>query len=316
MAPALTPAQEAVRRDLLDLGGARPTFRDGLARELHNRIADATAAVAERLELTGRTLWISKRTLAGVHGCERRFEAEEAAGFGGWSPALARGTVAHRAIQLGPFLPAPKPPLDLVRMAIDRIVEDGDDRSPAQWLKNASPAEMADVRAAATEVVTKFEDTFPPLVAVWRPRVETPIRHEFHKGVVTLGAKPDLALGKADGHTARVLIVDLKTGQRYGRDADDLRFYALVEALRLGVPPFRVATFYLDTARWEAEDVTEDVLEIAVRRTVDGIVKLAELQMGERVAGYAPGPACNFCVAKHGCEGAEEWARTEADPTS
>ena len=36
--PLLTPAQEAVREGLLDLGGERPTFRRELARELHHRL--------------------------------------------------------------------------------------------------------------------------------------------------------------------------------------------------------------------------------------------------------------------------------------
>jgi len=133
--------------DLLDLGGARPVFRSDLAADLRRRMVDATAEMAERLELTAASVWVDKRTLAGVHGCERRFEAGRADGFPGWSPALAKGSVVHRALQLGPFLPAPLAPLDLVDLAISRIVEDGDDRSPAQWLVGATPGDLAELRA-------------------------------------------------------------------------------------------------------------------------------------------------------------------------
>jgi hypothetical protein len=311
-ASALTPAQQATLEGLLDLGGERPTFRADLAVELRKRLTDATDSLAERLELVSRSMWLDKRALAGIHGCERRYEADRADGFPGWSAALARGTVVHRALQLAPFLPKARPPLEVVDLAINRIVTEGDDRSPADFLRDASDAELAELRADATDVVTKFEETFPPLVAAWRPRVESMVRYELHKGTITLGAKPDLALGRAAGHQARVLIVDLKTGQRYSRDADDLRFYALVETLRLGVPPFRIATFYLDSARWEAEDVTEEILEIAVRRTIDGAAKLGQLQLGERVATYSPGPACGFCGLREDCEGAVEWAETAA----
>jgi hypothetical protein len=306
----LTPAQQATCDGLLDLGGARPTFRADLGRELHHRLTEATDAVAERLELTAASLWVDKRALAGIHGCERRYEADKAAGFPGWSTALARGTIVHRAIQLAPFLPNPLPPLDVVDLAIERIVTDGDERSPAEWLRTTSKGELAELRAEATDVVTKFEETFPPLRAAWRPRIESTVRHDLHRGAITLGARPDLALGRAAGHEARVLIVDLKTGGRYSRDADDLRFYALVETLRMGVPPFRIATFYLDTARWDAEDVTEEILELATRRTIDGARKLAELQLGERVATYSPGPPCGYCAVRHDCEGAVEWADT------
>jgi hypothetical protein len=309
---ALTPAQQEVCDDLLKLGGERPTFRADLRAELHARLTEATSAVAERLELTASSIWIDKRALVGAHGCERRFEAERALGFPGWSTATAKGTVVHRALQLAPFLLTPLPPRQTVDLAIDRIIEDNGDRTPAEWLRSAPPGEMAELRGEATEVVTKFEECFPPLVAAWRPRVEAPIRHELHKGVITLGARPDLALGRAEGHQARVLIVDLKTGLRYQSHADDLRFYALVETLRLGVPPFRIATFYLDTARWEHEDVTEDIIELALRRTCDGAIKLAELHLHERVPTFSPGPPCGYCVVRDECEGAEQWAATAA----
>ncbi|MBA3654426.1 MAG: PD-(D/E)XK nuclease family protein, partial [Actinobacteria bacterium] len=287
--------------------------RHGLGRELHRRLSDATAAVAERLDITGNTVWVDKRTLAAVHGCERRYEADEAAGFPGWSAPLVKGSVVHRALQLAPFLSTPTPPLHVVNLAIERIIEDGDDRSPAGWLRDAPDADLAELRAEATEIVTKFEEGFPPLVAAWRPRIEASSRHELHGGAITLGAKPDLALGRAAGRQARVLIVDLKTGRAYSGHGDDLRFYALVETLRIGVPPFRIATYYLDTARWEAEDVTEATLEVALRRVTDGIIKLAELVLGERVATITPGPPCGYCVVRDECDGPAQWAITGAD---
>jgi hypothetical protein len=310
---ALTPAQQEVRDRLLDLGGPRPTFREALRADLHRRLTEATSAIAERLEITGRSLWLTKHALAGIHGCERRFDHAEARGFPGWSSTNARGSVVHRALQMGPFLPTPLPPMKLVDLAIDRIVEDGGDRTPAEWLRTAEPGELADLRADATEAVTKFEESFPPLQAGWRPRVDTPIRHELHDATITLSAQPDLALGRAEGHEARVLIVDLKTGLRYQTHADDVRFYALVETLRLGVPPFRIATFYLDTARWDCEDVTEDLLELTLRRTVDGAVKLAELRLRERQATISPGPACRYCALRDDCDGPNIWAATADD---
>ena len=301
---ALTPAQLEVRDRLFDLGGDRPTFRDGLARELRAALQAGLADVAERLELVGADLWLDKNGLHKIHTCERHWAAERAHGFPGWSPATARGVVSHRAIQLGQFLREPLPPADVVDLAIDRIALEGDDYSPAGWLKAAAPADLADLRAGAVEVVTKFEECFPPLVAAWRPRIESSFHVDLHGGTITLRARPDIALGKADGHTARVLIVDLKTGQPYQSHADDLRFYALVETLRAGVPPFRIASYYLDGARWTAEDVDEAVLHVAVRRTIDGARKLAAVQLGEREPDATVGPTCRFCVIRDDCDAA------------
>src|ERR1051326_2105077 len=64
----LTPAQQEVCDGLLDLGGARPEFRADLRADLHKRLTDATADIAERLEMTGPTLWLPKTPPTGGAG--------------------------------------------------------------------------------------------------------------------------------------------------------------------------------------------------------------------------------------------------------
>jgi hypothetical protein len=102
--------------------------------------------------------------------------------------------------------------------------------------------------------------------------------------------------------------VDLKTGQPSTTHADDLRLYAVLETLRVGVPPFRLASYYLDSGTWHAEDVTEDVLTTAMRRLVGGVAKVVELRFEGRPATLAPGPACHYCPARRTCDGAAVWA--------
>ena len=59
-----------------------------------------------------------------------------------------------------------------------------------------------------------------------------------------LSGKYDLTLGTSEpvgeageGMRAGKVIVDLKTGLRNLTDREDLRFYALIETLLVGVPP-------------------------------------------------------------------------------
>jgi hypothetical protein len=73
------------------------------------------------------------------------------------------------------------------------------------------------------------------------------------------------------------------------------------------VPPFRVASYYLESARWQAEDITEDVLVVAANRVIDGVVKLADLRLGVRAPAVTPGPACSYCRLRDDCPGAQEW---------
>ena len=312
---ALTPAQLDVVDDLLALGQARPTFPEGLAIQLLDLLEDGLQTVFQLLgpvELT-----VNKTALNQVHACEAHHLAETDVPFE-WTVASCRGTVAHRALELAVFrsgaavAAASKTrseitPLELVDEAIYRLVQTGEDWSPRDFLRGADPAELAEVRGGACDVVTKFQECFPPLVASWRPRLESSCRVELGGSAITLRSKVDLALGRPVGFEARVLIVDVKTGRPYPSHLDDLRYYALLETLRSKVPPFRVASYYLESARWQAEDITEEILEVTARRVVDGVRKLAELRRGPRAPTTTSGPQCSFCRLRDQCPGSQEW---------
>jgi hypothetical protein len=296
LADGLTPTQQRVMAELFELGGDRPAFDAGLGPELLGLLEAGVAPFVADVQPEG-PLWVSKRVLGQVHTCEGWLAAERAAPFE-WTAPAARGTVAHKAVELSVTLRDRPAPLDLVDLAIERVI--ASDTSIGPWLLDADPAVLAQVRGDAADWVVKFDDTFPPLRRAWRPRLESPLTVQLCGGRVVLRGKVDLALGRAEGTTARVLVVDFKTGRPYAGFADDLRFYALLEAIRVGVPPFRLATFSLDSGTWAAEDVDEDVLASAARRTVDAIAKLVALDDG-RAPELRAGPACHWCPAGATC---------------
>lgn len=305
-APGLTPAQQRVLEGLMAPDQARPTFDADLRMHLLDLLEDELGPVADRLHTADAVLDINKAALGRVHQCEAHHLAMAQVPFE-WSPASARGTIAHRAVQMGVFRADGATPLDLVDDVIDTLVAAGDEWSPALWLRTASAQELAEVRAEASAAVTAFQECFPPLKAAWRPRMEFPVRADLCADRIRLRSKVDLALGSARGQEARMLLVDLKTGQPWPGHLDDLRYYALLETLRVGVPPFRVATYYLDAGRWHHEDITEDLLVAAARRVVAGVTRMAELALGERPAEVTPCGACRFCPLRHDCPGARAW---------
>jgi hypothetical protein len=254
-------------------------------------------------------MWVDKRQLGQIHTCEAHWQAEREDDFE-WTPRTAEGTVVHRALQLSISSRGEPVALDLVDYAIESLAEDDRRSSPRQWLLSASPLQLADLRARAHDTVVKFQECWPPLQASWAPRTETPIRAELCGTRVVLAGKVDLALGVARGDEARALIVDLKTGRSYPAHLDDLRFYALVQTLRVGVPPFRVASYYLDTATFHHEDVTVETLELAVRRTTDGILKMVELLETGATGAISPGPACSWCRIRQTCDGPAQYEQT------
>jgi hypothetical protein len=299
-APDPTPTQTRVLTELFDPGGRRPTFDAGIGPRLRALLEDRLAPlVADRPDHP--PLQLAKRTLGQVHTCEGWLAADRATSFS-WSVAAAQGIVAHKAVELSVTLRTCPPPLDLVDLAIDRLVEGGD-RGVRLWLLDAPAGEVAEVRGAAADWVVKFQDSFPALRRGWRPRLESALTLDLCGGGVVLRGKVDLALGGAVGSTARVLIVDFKTGLPRAVHAEDLRFYALLETVRVGVPPFRLATFSLDSGTWAAEDVDEQVLVAAAERTIAAAERLVGLEQGAAPT-LRPGPACRWCPAARSCPAA------------
>ena len=278
------------------LGAPRPRFDPGLATELRQQLEDGLATVAEELS---EPLWVSKRDLGQVHACEGYHQAEKQERFA-WNARTAEGTVVHRALQLSISARPEVPALALVDRALDSLRVDETRTSLRPWLLAADELELAEVRARAAETVVTFRECWPPLLPAWQPRTETLIGADVCEGRVVLRGRADLVLGVARGDEARSLIVDLKTGRPRAGHADDLRFYALVQTLKVGVPPFRVASYYLDTATFQAEDVTAEVLGIAVRRAVDGVLRLVRLGLG-KPAELSPGPVCAWCRDRTTC---------------
>jgi len=301
--PDLTPTQARAMRELFGQGQPRPRFDPDLGVKVRTALETELAPVVARLA-PGDRVSVRKGQLALVHSCEGGFVASEDAGFPGWSLPTVRGVVAHKTLELALVMASPPPPLDLVDLAIERIIEGGDDWTPRSWLLSSGEAEVAEVRAAAADWVTKFNETFPPVRREWCPRVESPLKALLCDEQAELRGKVDLALGRPQGVTATVLIVDFKTGRLAPVHVEDLRFYALIHTIRLGVPPFRVATFDLDAGSWHAEDIDLDILHAAARRVVAGITAIVELRRGDRPPALTPGPQCRWCPAQNRCPAA------------
>jgi hypothetical protein len=62
-----------------------------------------------------------------------------------------------------------------------------------------------------------------------------------------------------------------------------------------------LASFYLDAAQAIAEDATEGLLRSALRRTLDGINALIEIQVEGRPATRTPGASCRWCPLATPC---------------
>jgi hypothetical protein len=121
-----------------------------------------------------------------------------------------------------------------------------------------------------------------------------------------LSGQIDLVLGMPDPAEplrAHKLAIDLKTGDARPEFAEDMRLYALLLTLRFGVPPYRVASLFLESGEWQAEDVDERVLFHAADRVVASARSAAGL-LGGRDPSLVAGPWCGWCPRAPECPAA------------
>ncbi|MBD30029.1 MAG: hypothetical protein CL453_03545 [Acidimicrobiaceae bacterium] len=289
---ALNPSQKNVLEHLGAKLADRPLFSGELQSELKEELSIRLSKFQEFIP-ENETLFVSKFHLNQIMRCERQFIADRESQFQ-WSVPTARGLISHKAIELSVFWDHEVEPLSLVDEAISRCAN-GDD-ALASWLHGLQDGDRSQLRSDVNNRVAAFLESWPPLKKEWRPMLEAPIRAEFAQGAIILSGKVDLSLGKPLGTTAGKVIVDFKTGGFYSSHREDLRFYALLESIRLGVPPRMVATYYLDRSEFSSENITENVLESALFRVEDGIERIVNILFKGSEPQMCSSEWCGLCT--------------------
>ncbi len=295
----LTPAQRRTLEGLIG-AGERPRFRKDVVPRVRARIEEAVRA-AELPE----PLWLGKSSLSDLDRCPGLFDAArsgERAPFA-YTERFAVGRLLHKAIELEVAGRVERDPHALAEAAAERLLED--DAFAAYWM-DLDELGRDELLMEAVKTLELFRSTMPPLRRMRRelaPCTEWPVRVELAGGALVLSGTLDLVLGASqDGDASRAsrLAIDLKTGNPWPEHAEEMRFYALLLALRFGVPPYRVATLYLDSGEWQAEDVDGRVLDRAADRVIAAVRAEAALRSGETLA-LRPGPYCAWCPRAEGC---------------
>ena len=295
----LTSVQSRTLERLIG-AGARPSFPADLVPRLRDRIEEAARAFEP-----SEPLWLRKSNLNDLGRCPGLFEAVRAGERRpfAFSTRFAAGRLAHKAVELEVAARDDRDPYGLVEEASRRL---RDDVAFAAFWDGLDPLRRDELLMDATKTLELFRSTMPPLRRLRRelaPSTEWNVRAELFGGRVVLSGTLDLVLGSSDaaepGRATR-LAIDLKSGRAWPEHAEDMRFYALVLALRFGVPPYRVATMYLASGEWQAEDVDRRVLEHAADRVVSAVRAAAAATAG-RPLPLSPGPYCTRCPRAASC---------------
>lgn len=285
--------------------GERPTFPADLSQRLRDRIEEAVRGLELR-----ETLWLGKERLTDLGRCEGKFLSTisgEAPPFE-HSAKSAAGVLLHKAVEVEV---GSRDPIDvhaIADLAAERLVE-REERFAEYW-RGLERIDRDDVLMEVVRRMTLFQTTFPPLRELRReltPVAELQLRAELLGGALVLSGRIDLVLGAPDRlepRRATRLAIDLKTGGAYPEHPEDLRYYALLMTLRFGVPPYRVASLFLESGEWQAEDVGEPALQRAADRVIAATRAAAGLWNG-RDPELTPGVYCGWCPRAETCPAAQ-----------
>ncbi len=291
----------AVQRRTLDVligGGERPVVPPRACVRLRDRIEGAVRGLEPP-----EPLYLTKSRLTDAGRCLGRLQAallREGPAFE-HGAATAGGLLMHKAVELEVGGREERDPHALVELAARRL-DDADHGFAAYW-RSLDPVARDELLMRAMAALVLFRETFPPLRprrAELVPMVEWRFRAELAGGALILDGRVDLSLGRQAGPASGRLLIDLKGENAWPEYAEDMRFYALVHALRFGVPPYRVATVFLASGEWQLEDVTVDTLEHAADRVVGAVRGVASVA-GGATPPLTPGRHCDWCPRSRTC---------------
>jgi hypothetical protein len=292
----LTSTQRRTIEGLIGTG-APPPFDPALADRTRSGIEGmlaGTAAPATELP----SVWVGKRRLRQGGRCEGLLHADllgEAPPFE-HSAVSAAGALFHRAIEIDVGTERAFDTHTVCERAASHLAADGAFRG---FWEGLDPFDRAEVLTDAGRRLALFRDSFPSFLRRWEAHAELGLKVRLARNRVVMSGVPDLVLGRS-----RRLVIDFKSGGAWPEHAEDMRFYALLFLLRCGVPPYRVATFFLDSGEWQAEDVTEPVIQRAAERTVATILGAWRL-LGGGAAELRPGRHCAWCPRRSACPALE-----------
>jgi hypothetical protein len=274
-------ARDEVLALLRDGSEHRPHFHPGLGGGLRAWLEDgASELVAARGEdapplfLGPRLLWDGTPSLS----------VPATAAPGGWAAGV-KANDATSVIEADPY-PMHVVQSCLVRALFRQIVTTG--QTPTDPMVDALDALRVDpsclgiVRhvdaldqerraALATSLsahVAHLLNLTPRFAPGWLPRTDDRVAIPLAGGRVVLCGVFDLLVGAPVPGTATLCAVGLTTGGRWAQARMSLHYLALLETLRSGSPPFRVALLHSAVGRYGVEDVLEEHLRSVVSHVV------------------------------------------------
>ena len=250
--PGDTPADGGTGAEVLALlrgdAAARPHFDPGLAGGLRAWLEDAAYDVVAARGEHAPPLFLGPRQLLGAE--------EERDGGGTVTDRIPLSRLVHTLLrQLVHTGEIRNPWAD----ALDALRASGDDADVRviESLPEAGRAALAETLALHSRNLSALVPRFAP---GWMPRTNDRVAIPLGGGRIVLHGMFDLVVGLPQPGTASLCALGLSTDGPWASARRSLHYLSLLETLRSGTPPFRLALLESASGRYGVEDVREEHL--------------------------------------------------------
>jgi hypothetical protein len=227
----------------------RPRFDPGLAGGLRAWLEDAAydAVVARGEHAT--PLFLGPRQLLGSHD-----EQQDDSGAATDRPDLSRlvHALLRQLVHTGEIH-------DPLADALDALRASGDDAAVRQ-MESLAPAARTALAETLALHARNLQALVPRFAPGWMPRTNDRVAIPLAGGRIVLHGMFDLVVGLPQPRTASLCALGLSTGGTWAVARRSLHYLSLLETLRSGVPPFRLALLESASGRYGVEDVREEHL--------------------------------------------------------
>jgi hypothetical protein len=259
------PARDEVLALLRDGSGRRPRFDPGLAGGLRAWLEDGVSELAASRGDDAPPLFLGPRLL--------------------WDGPPAGGEVSAAVTADPRPYPIELVTSCLVRALFRQVVTTGEVGDPladgvealrvdpgragmVQHIDALPAPALAALSASLSTHVAHLINLTPRFAAGWLPRTDDRVAIPLAGGRVVLCGVFDLLVGAPVPGTATLCALGLTTGGRWAQARTALHYLALLETLRSGNPPFRLALLHSAVGRYGVEDVLEEHLRAVVSHVV------------------------------------------------
>jgi hypothetical protein len=250
--PGDTAGEDGTGAEVLALlrgdAAARPRFDPGLAGGLRAWLEDAAYDVVAARGEHAPPLSLGPRQLLGS-----RDESHDDHAVGdGLDPSRLVHMLLRQLVHTGQIN-------DPFADALDALSASGDEAGMRQ-MESLAPAARTALAETLAVHARNLQALVPRFAPGWMPRTDDRVAIPLAGGRIVLHGMFDLVVGLPQPRTASLCALGLSTGGPWAVARRSLHYLSLLETLRSGTPPFRLALLESASGRYGVEDVREEHL--------------------------------------------------------